>query len=611
MSMHDAIEVWAPRADRVELVLGTDDVRAPMTATGDSWWRWDPLRDADEATLPFVSGAQPFDYAFSLDGAHPLPDPRSAWQPHGVHGPSRWFDAARHEWADVGWAGPRGGRGTVGGVVYEAHVGTFTPGGTLDSAIERLDHLVDLGVDVVELMPLAAFGGTWGWGYDGVGLYAVHDPYGGPAAFQRFVEACHARGLGVCLDVVYNHLGPTGNYLASFGPYFTDAYPTPWGPAVNLDGEGSTEVRRFVVENALRWFRDFHVDALRLDAVHELRDASGRHILAELADAVHDLADELGRPLELIAESDLNDAAMVTPTSAGGRGMDAQWDDDVHHALHVALTAETAGYYADFAGGSEAWPEGGALAVLAKTLTEVFLHDGRMSTFRQRVWGRRVDPAEVDGHRFLAYLQTHDQVGNRATGDRIGSTISAGRQAAGAALYLLSPYTAMLFMGEEWGARTPFRFFTSFDEEWLADAVRTGRRAEFVAHGWAAALVPDPQDPATYEASVLDWSEPEDPEHARMLGFYRRLVALRRSEPDVASGDLAGVACRFDEDDGWFVMSRGSVHVLVNLGEAGVVPTPAPVTEVLASWSGEVGVGGVEVRLGADDVAVVRTGAAP
>lgn len=402
------------------------------------------------------------------------------------------------------------------------HIGTFTPEGTFDAAIAHLGHLVDLGVDVVEVMPVAAFGGTHGWGYDGVAPYAVQQAYGGPAAFQRFVDACHGRGLGVCLDVVYNHLGPTGNYLAEFGPYFTDTHTTPWGPAVNLDADGSHEVRRWVVDNALRWFRDFHVDALRLDAVHEpARRVGAAHPRAGSPTRPLLSQQSLGRPLDLIAESDLNDAIMVTPTVEGGRGMTAQWDDDIHHALHVALTGETQGYYADFAGSNEAWPEGGSISVLAKTLTDAFLHDGRLSTFRGEVWGARVDPEVRSGHEFLAYLQTHDQVGNRATGDRISDQVSPGQQAIGAALYLLSPFTAMVFMGEEWRASTPFAFFTSFEEEWLAEAVRTGRRAEFAAHGWNEADVPDPQDPATRAHSVLDWSEPNAPGHNEMLHFYR------------------------------------------------------------------------------------------
>ena len=316
-----------------------------MTAVGDGWWRWDGPGTASEQLVGETAAeALVVDYAFVLDGAEPaVPDPRSAWQPYGVHGPSRTFDPAQLTWTDHDWRGPRDGRGVLGGVLYELHVGTFTAEGTFDAAVERLDHLVALGVDVVNVMPVAAFDGQWGWGYDGVGLYAVHDPYGGPVAFARFVDACHARGLGVALDVVHNHLGASGNYLARFGPFFTTAHSTPWGPAVNLDQDDAEHVRGFLVDNAVRWLRDFHLDALRLDAVHELRDTSARHFLAECSDAVAALSAQVGRPLDLIAESDLNDVDVVAPTSQGGWGMTAQWDDDIHHALHVALTGEDHG----------------------------------------------------------------------------------------------------------------------------------------------------------------------------------------------------------------------------------------------------------------------------
>ncbi|MEO7754741.1 MAG: malto-oligosyltrehalose trehalohydrolase [Terracoccus sp.] len=592
------ITVWVPAAAGVEVVVGsdgTDGERHPMSSTADGWWSWTP--DADG----------PLDYAFSIDGGDPRPDPRSAWQPHGVHGPSRSFDTEAFDWSDGTWPGPRAGSGAVGGVVYELHIGTFTAEGTFDAAIDHLDHLVTLGVDTVEVMPVSAFGGTRGWGYDGVAPYAVQDAYGGPAAFQRFVDACHGQGLGVCLDVVYNHLGPTGNYLAEFGPYFTDEHSTPWGAAVNLDADCSKVVRRWVVDNALRWLRDFHVDALRLDAVHELRDESSPHILVQLSDEVASLAAELGRPLDLIAESDLNDPVMVTPTAQGGRGMTGQWDDDLHHALHVTLTGETQGYYADFAGHDAAWPDGGALSVLAKTLTDAFLHDGRMSSFRGKTWGAPVDKEVTSGHAFVGYLQTHDQVGNRATGDRVGATITPGQQAIGAALYLLSPYTAMVFMGEEWRASTPFAFFTSFEEDWLADAVRTGRRSEFAAHGWDEAQVPDPQDPATRDGSVLRWSEVGDPGHAETYAFYRRLIALRRAEPDIASGDLTQVSVEVDEDAQWLVLRRGGVLVVANLASSPQnVPLPGRVSEVLLSWSAGTLTEPGGLRLDGHDVAAVR-----
>ena len=555
-----------------------------------------------------MAASGPLDYAFSVDGGEPRPDPRSAWQPHGVHGPSRTFDTGAHEWADSTWAGPQQGLGTLGGVVYELHVGTFTPEGTLDSAVGRLDHLVDLGVDVVELMPVAAFDGRWNWGYDGVAPYAVHEAYGGPAALQRFVDACHQRGLGVCLDVVYNHLGPAGNYLGTFGPYFTEAHATPWGAALNLDQEGSQEVRRWIIDNALRWFGEFRVDALRLDAVHELRDDSDRHVLAQLADEVKALELRLGRPLTLIAESDLNDPAMVTPTSEGGRGMDAQWDDDVHHALHVSLTGERQGYYADFGGFSPPLPDGGPLTVLAKTLTQVFLHDGRYSSFRESEWGAPVDRAAVDGRRFLAYLQTHDQVGNRAVGDRISAITSPGQQAVGAALYLTAPYTPMLFMGEEWAASTPFQFFTDFGDAELREAVSEGRRSEFESHGWAFDDVPDPQDEATYRRSQLDWAEARERGHARMLGWYRDLIALRRSEADLGDGRLDRVEVACHDDNRWLVMRRGAVCTVANLNEAEqTVPVPAGIRSVLLAWDpAATAVDGEGLRLPGHGVAVVR-----
>ncbi|GAA1892936.1 malto-oligosyltrehalose trehalohydrolase [Lapillicoccus jejuensis] len=585
------IRVWAPAAQRVDLdvaPVGGVVTTTPMTHAPGGWWVWRG------------EGRTPLDYAFRLDGGDPRPDPRSAWQPHGVHGPSRTFDASSYGWGDDGWRGPREGAGALGGVFYELHVGTFTPEGTFDAALRRLDHLVALGVDVVEVMPVAAFPGRWGWGYDGVGLYAVHDAYGGPEAFQRFVDACHARGLGVCLDVVYNHLGPSGNYLGDFGPYFTDKHTTPWGPAVNLDDTGSDVVRRFVVDNALRWLRDFHVDALRLDAVHELRDSSSRHVLAQLSDEVAALSDELGRPLTLVAESDLNDPVMVTPTADGGRGMSAQWADDVHHALHAALTGESSGYYADFA-------EPG---VLAKTLREVFLHDGRFSSFRGKEWGAKVDPQRHGGHRFVGYLQTHDQVGNRAVGDRVSDSLTPGQQATGAALYLLSAFTPMVFMGEEWAASTPWQFFTDFEEPELADAVREGRRGEFASHGWDAEEVPDPQDPATRERSVLRWDEVTEAGHARMLRWYTSLVDLRRSDPDLADDRLDHVHVH-EEASRWLRLHRGGVRVVVNaVADPQVVPLDADDDErarVVLTWDPATTrrvPGGVE--LGGHGVAVLR-----
>ena len=596
MTEAQEFRVWAPAAREVTLVVRaahapaarTDGVGTevlPMTRTEGGWWS---VR---------VQGAGPFDYSYSVNGGDPVPDPRSPWQPEGVHGFSRSFDEGAYQWTEKSWRGPRQGAGIAGAVIYEMHVGTFSPAGTFAAAVDHLDHLVTLGVDVVQVLPVAAFPGRWGWGYDGVDLYAVHDAYGGPPAFQAFVDACHARGLGVCLDVVYNHLGPDGNYLATFGPYFTDTHTTPWGAAVNLDAPGSAEVRRFIIDNALRWFEKFHVDALRLDAVHELQDSSGTHILAELADATADLSARLGRPLELIAESDLNDPVMVTPTREGGHGMTAQWADDVHHALHVALTGERQGYYADFA-------EPG---VLAKTLREVFLHDGSWSSFRGAHWGAKVDPEVHDARSFVGYLQTHDQVGNRAVGDRISATVTPEQQAAAAALYLLSAFTPMIFMGEEWAASTPWQFFSDFESPELAEAVRTGRRAEFEAHGWAAEDVPDPQDPATRDASVLDWSEPAEASHARMLAWYRELIAQRRSEPSFNDGRLDTVeVTAFGEA---LTVRREPFAIAVNLGSDAVqLPLPGghDAEVALAFDPTRVRVDGASVELAAHACAVLR-----
>jgi maltooligosyltrehalose trehalohydrolase len=515
-------------------------------------------------------------YAFSLDGAEPRPDPRGLRLPDGPHGWSAVHDPGDYAWSDTRWEGVE----LEGAVIYELHVGTFTAEGTLEAAVARLDHLVELGVDLVELMPLAPFPGERGWGYDGIAPYAVHESYGGPEALQRFVDAAHARGLGVCLDVVYNHLGPDGNYLAEFGPYLTDTHHTPWGQALNLDAADSEPVRRWVLDNVAQWLRDFHLDALRLDAVHELHDDRATHLLEEMAREVDELARELGRPLWLIAESDRNDPRTVTPrgrgAAVGGLGVHAQWADDVHHALHVALTGETQGYYTDFA----------AEGALEKVLRTPFFHDGTWSSFRGRAHGRPVDPVSVPGWRFVASLQTHDQVGNRATGDRLSATVSPGLLACGAALLLTSPWTPMLFMGEEWGAATPWQYFTDHTDPALGAAVREGRRSEFAAHGWGREQVPDPQDPTTFEASRLDWSEPGREPHARLLAWYRALIRLRRDRPDLRDPRLDRVHAHHDPQTGLVAVGRGEHRLLANLGDAPVEVEAAG--SVLLSWEPDV-----------------------
>jgi maltooligosyltrehalose trehalohydrolase len=398
-----------------------------------------------------------------------------------------------------------------------------------------------------------SFNGEYNWGYDGVCWYAPHEVYGGPDGLKRFVDAAHNRGLGVVLDVVYNHFGPSGAYAPMFAPYLSAAGSNPWGASVNLDGPQAEEVRRYIIDSALMWLRDYHVDALRLDAVHALVDHSAVNLLEEMAVEVESLSTHLNKPLSLIAESDLNDAKLITPREAGGFGLQGQWADDVHHALHTLLTGERQGYYADF----------GSLDCLQTVLEGAFFHANTWSSFRQRHHGRPVNRALIPGHRFVTYLQNHDQIGNRAIGDRISATLSPGLLKIGATLLLTSPFTPMLFMGEEWAASSPWQFFTSHPEPELAAAVQNGRRREFASHGWAEADVPDPQDPSTFQRSKLDWDEPGKPGHAEVLDYYRKLIALRRSRTDLSDP-------RLDQVDVWhgdnhLVMKRGNCAVAINL----------------------------------------------
>ncbi|MER6273702.1 malto-oligosyltrehalose trehalohydrolase [Streptomyces sp900105755] len=553
-------EVWAPQADRVTLHCDGATHALEHDPDRSGWWTGEAA--AGDGTR----------YGFALDDGPVLPDPRSRRQPDGPDGLSAVVDHERHEWR-ADWPG----RALPGAVLYELHVGTYTPEGTLDAAAARLGHLRELGVTHVELMPLCPFPGQHGWGYEGVSLWAVHEPYGGPESLKRFVDRAHELGLGVVLDVVHNHLGPSGNYLPAFGPYFTDAHQTPWGSAVNLDAPGSDEVRAYLVGSALAWLRDYRIDGLRLDAVHALCDTRACHFLEELSSAVAGLAAESGRPLFLIGESDLNDPRVITPRAEHGFGLDAQWNDDFHHALHAALTGESQGYYADFARAP--------LAAVAKTLTGGYFHDGTYSSFRGRRHGRPLDRARVAGHRLLGYTQTHDQVGNRAQGDRLSAALSPGLLACAATLSLTAPFTPMLFMGEEWAAGTPWQFFTDHTDPDLAEAVRRGRRREFAAHGWAEEDVPDPQDPATRDRSCLDWSEPEREPHARVLAWYRRLLALRREQPDLTDPDLADTKVAYDEAARWLAFRRGDVRVAVNLGkEPAEIPLGTGRVQVLAAW---------------------------
>ncbi len=572
--------VWAPKPELVQ--LDVDGAQHAMTSSQNGWWH---------ATVETPPDAR---YGYLLDDDPAvLPDPRSARQPDGVHERSQLWDASNATWTDAAWTG----RSVEGAVIYELHVGTFTPAGTFDSAIEKLDYLVDLGIDFVELMPVNSFAGTHGWGYEGVLWYSVHEPYGGPDGLVRFVDACHARGLGVLVDAVFNHFGPSGNYLPRFGPYLSSA-SNPWGEGINIADADSDEVRRYIIECALRWMRDFHADGLRLDAVHALVDTTAVHILEELATETDWLSKQLGRPLSLIAESDLNDPRLITPRDKGGYGTTAQWDDDIHHAIHTAVSGERQGYYADF----------GSLATLAQTLRHGFFHAGTYSSFRRRRHGRPLDTSETSGipaTRLLAYTCTHDQVGNRALGDRPSQNLTGGQLAIKAALALGSPYTAMLFMGEEWGASTPFQFFSSHPEPELARATAQGRKAEFAEHGWDADDIPDPQDLQTFQRCKLNWDELDSGEHARLHALYHDLIALRHSETDMADPWLGHLVVDYDEDQRWITMRRNRLVIACNLGtEATSVPVSG---ELVLAWNSPT-VGDKTTELPAHSFAILRCG---
>ena len=484
--------VWAPHAGAVELDWRA--ARSPMERDGEHWQSPHELMEHDR-------------YRFVLDGNRPMPDPRSMSQPDGVHGASA---VVRVEQPPL-FSPPA----LADSVIYELHVGTFSEAGTFAGAVEHLDELVHLGVTTVELMPVAEFPGSRGWGYDGVDLYAPHHAYGGPAGLRDFVDACHRRGLAVLLDVVYNHLGPDGNYLPAYGPYFTERYRTPWGSAVNLDDRGSEEVRAFIVDNARMWLRDYGIDGLRLDAVQTLHDRSGRHVLAELATAAHGL----GGTKLVIAEHE-----SLLPRLVDDYGLDGQWFDDFHHALHAVLTGERSGYYRDH----------GSPERLAQSLSVTAL----------------------PRHRLVGFSQNHDQIGNRARGERLCHLVNETRQRIAAALVILGPFTPLLFMGEEWAASTPFRYFTDHQDPRLVEAVRAGRRREFAAFGWDPDDIPDPQAVETFAASTLRWDERAQPAHAGMLDFYRDLIALRREHP-------GEVDVRVDANV--VEMRRGGVTVRVDL----------------------------------------------
>jgi maltooligosyltrehalose trehalohydrolase len=577
--MHE-FNIWSPNTQKVVLKIGGRSY--PMSRAGDQGWWSVSVADAGPGT----------DYGFAVgDDPKAWPDPRSQWQPHGVHGASRVYDQTVFVWSDGAWqASP-----LSSAVVYELHIGTFTPHGTFDSAIERLEYLVQLGITHVELMPVAAFPGGQGWGYDGAALFAVTEQYGGPDGLKRLVNACHVRGLAVLLDVVYNHFGPVGNYSGKYGPYITERHHTPWGGAINFEGEGSDEVRRFFCDNALMWMRDYHIDGLRLDAVHEYIDRSAVHFMEQLSTEVKELSAGLGRRLVLIAESDLNDPRVVRPVDDGGYGMDAQWSDDFHHALFTVLTSEGQGkgYYSDF----------GTFEKLAKSLTKNFVQDGSYSTYRRRSHGRPAD--DLSPHLFLGYIQNHDQVGNRAVGDRVDQTVGMERAKVAAGIVLTAPFIPMIFQGEEYAASTPFQYFADHEDPEMAKAVKEGRQGEFAAFGWNPDDIPDPENVDTFMRSKLNWDEVHQGCHEEMLTWYRSLIHLRRTSASLNDERPGQVKVHFDESKRWLVMKRGSVIVMCNLGTEPVeLESSAKFLPVLTSRQG-IEVRGSKVVLPSDRLVVL------
>ncbi|MEO7271528.1 MAG: malto-oligosyltrehalose trehalohydrolase, partial [Vicinamibacterales bacterium] len=529
--------MWAPRAS--SLVLEVNGESVSMHGGPDGWWSADrQMRPGDL-------------YGFVVNGSGPFPDPRSVRQPSGVHGLSEVIDHTSYAWSEMRWQAPP----LSEGVIYELHLGTFSEAGTFLGAIDKLPHLASLGVTHVELMPIAEFPGDRGWGYDGVDLFAPHHGYGAPDDLKRLINACHAAGLAVLLDVVYNHLGPAGNYVSQFGPYFTPRHTTPWGDAINLDDEGSHEVRRFLCDNALMWLRDYRFDGLRLDAVHALKDGSEPHFLAQLSAEVEMLEAVTGGHYVLIAESDLNDPQVVRSRDASGFGLHAQWSDDFHHALHSAITGERSGYYLDF----------GRLDHLARAWQDGFVYAGQHSPHRGRPHGQ---PAgDVPGWRFVVGAQNHDQIGNRAMGERLAHLTSLGRLRVAAALVLTSPFVPLLFQGEEWGASTPFQYFTAHEDDELGRQVSEGRRREFAAFGWNPSTIPDPQSARPFMDSKLRWRELGDAPHAEMLEWHRALLALRRQHPSLRDGRFRDCQVTVDDDLGLLTIRRGSIVVACNLGD--------------------------------------------
>ena len=547
--------LWAPNARSVSLHLLHSGELLTMAPLSRGYFRR-TVENLEPGTR----------YFFQLDGARELPDPASRFQPEGIHGPSEVVDLNQFHWTDQSWQG----RTLERSIFYEIHVGTYTAQGTFDALIPHIPELVELGITTVELMPVAQFPGSRNWGYDGVYPFAPQNSYGGPEPLQRFVNAAHEQGLSVALDVVYNHLGPEGNYLNAYGPYFTDRYRTPWGQALNFDGAGSDEVRRFFIENALYWLENYHFDALRLDAVHGIFDFSARHFLTEIKSAVGALSKRLGRMIHCIAESDLNDSRLLLNHEQGGYDLDAQWSDDFHHSVHRLLTGEDRGYYADF----------GGIGPLAATLRDGWYYKGQYSHYRQRRHGN--SPRGIAASQVVVCNQNHDQVGNRAAGERLSSLVNFEALKLAAGITLLSPFVPLLFMGEEYGETAPFQYFTSHGDPELVEAVRRGRREEFAAFGWEAEkAVPDPQDESTFLRSKPDHSRKSEEPHRTLLRLYQNLIRTRR-EYDL--GDPAPRSVREIGDSALLVLRQAERSQQLMIFNFGKSPMPLNLTDIPGTW---------------------------
>lgn len=537
-----SVTVWAPKAQTVSLQLNDRKVALPLEKAALGYWKL------------LTSQVKPGDNYFFLIDEKELPDPASLYQPEGVHGPSEAVDLSDFEWTDNQWQNPD----QSDYIIYELHTGTFSEEGNFKGIESKLDHLSDLGITAIEIMPVAQFPGERNWGYDGVFPFAVQNTYGGAKGLMHLIDTCHKKGIAVIIDAVYNHIGPEGNYLPEFGAYFTDKYKTPWGDAVNFDDAYCDAVREFYIENALMWFRDFHVDALRLDAVHAIKDFSPKHILQAIKEETNKLMASTGKTHYLMVELDLNDNRFVTTIEQGGYGMDAQWIDEFHHALRVTAGGERDGYYSDFNG----------IADLAKSYRDAYVYDGIYSPHRLKTFGNKV--SENPGKQFIAFSQNHDQVGNRMLGERSSQLFNVEMQKLMAGAVLVSPYIPLLFMGEEWGAKSPFQYFVSHGDPELIKAVQKGRKEEFAAFH-AKGVAPDPQDEETFKRSKLNWNELKSNEHSIMFDYYKTLISLRKKLPALTSLNRKDLIVNCNADQQMLYLERWhngqKVYCLLNFSK--------------------------------------------